>query len=122
MPLVLLSAGTEHVFPALHGAEKLTVFFPRPNQLLSDSVTIDGAGWTESDLPLVAEVLDRQGISLGRSEFRMTSEQPGELGTFRVEVAFQADRYQPGKVVIYELGEKIPGLVHLTAIDVMLQD
>lgn len=119
--LVLLSAGTDHVFPALHGAEQLTVFSPRPEQHLTGSrLTIDGAGWAESDLPLVAEVLDRQGASLGRSEFRLTSDEPGELGTFRVEVDYQVDRYQPGKVVVYELGKAIPGLVHLAAVDVTL--
>jgi len=120
--LVLLSAGSGHVFPALHGAEKLTVFTPRPNQLISGGkVTIEGAGWAESDLPLVAEVLDRQGVSLGRSEFQLTSDEPGELGTFRIDVAFPVDRYQPGKVVVSELGAGIPGLAHLTAVDVMLE-
>jgi hypothetical protein len=121
VPVVLLSAGSEHVFPAPHGAEKLTVFTPRPDQLISGGrVTIEGAGWAESDLPLVAEVLDRQGVSIGRSEFQLTSDEPGELGTFRVEVTFAVDHYQPGKVVVSELGARIPGLVHLTAVDVML--
>jgi hypothetical protein len=120
--VVLLSAGSEHVFPAPHGAEKLTVFTPRPNQLISGGkVTIEGAGWAESDLPLVAEVLDQQGISLGRSEFLLTSDEPGELGTFRVEVAYQVDSYQQGKLVVSELGKGIPGLVHLNAVDVMLE-
>ncbi len=120
-PLVLLSAGSPHIFPAPHGAEKLTVFSPRPDQpIVGASVTVEGAGWAESDLPLVAEVLDRQGASLGRSEFRLTTDKPGELGTFRVEVAYQVDSYQQGKVVVYELGKAIPGLVHLTAVDVTL--
>jgi hypothetical protein len=119
--LVLLSAGSAHIYPAPHGAEKLTVFSPRPNQHLTGGrVTIEGAGWAESDLPLVAEVLDRQGASLGRAEFRLTSDEPGELGTFRVEVPYQVDRYQPGKVVVYELGKAIPGLVHYAAVDVTL--
>ncbi len=119
--MVLLSAGSAHVFPAPHGAEKLTVFSPRPDQYITGGiVTIDGAGWAESDLPLVAEVLDRQGVSLGQAEFRLTSNEPGVLGTFRVEVAYQVDHYQQGKVMVYELGKAIPGLVHLAAVDVML--
>lgn len=97
------------------------MFSPRPDQsIVGASVTVEGAGWAESDLPLVAEVLDRQGASLGRSEFRLTTDKPGELGTFRVEVAYQVDSYQQGKVVVYELGKAIPGLVHLTAVDVTL--
>lgn len=119
--LVLLSAGSPHVYPAPHGAERLTVFSPRPNRQISGgTLTIEGAGWAESDLALVAEVLDRQGDTVGRSEFRLTSDEPGELGTFRVEVPYQIDRAQQGKIVVYELSKTIPGLVHLNALDVFL--
>jgi hypothetical protein len=119
--LVLLSAGSSHVFPALHGAEKLTIFSPRPNQYFTGGkLTIDGAGWIESDVPLVAEVLDRQGASIGRSEFHLTTSEPGVLGTFRVEVTYQTDHYQPARVVVYEPGESIPGIVHLNSVDITL--
>jgi hypothetical protein len=119
--LILLSEGTPRIHRAMHGAEKLNLFLPRPNQYLSNgNVRLSGAGWTESDLPLVAEVLDRDGSSIGRVEFVLTSDEPGELGIFDLELAYQVDRTQPGQVIVYENSKSIPGIIHLTAVDVFL--
>jgi hypothetical protein len=119
--LILLSEGSPRVHPALHGPEKLTILSPRPNRQISGGmVTIEGAGWTESDLPLGAEVLDQQGNSVGQAEFRLTSDEPGELGTFRVDVPFEVDHTQQGRVVVYEMGKVVPGMIHLSSVDLVL--
>jgi hypothetical protein len=121
VPLVLLSFGEPLLRSTTHGPEKLTIVSPRKNSVLHGGVvTVVGGGWTDSDLPLTIEVLDRSGAAIGSLQLPLDVP-PGTSAVFQAEVHFQVDRLQVGRVSVSEFSPDLPGLVHVATIDVVLQ-
>jgi hypothetical protein len=119
--LVLLSSGEPLLRGASHGSEKLTIVSPRPNAVLpSGAITVMGGGWKDHDVPLTVDVLDRSGTSIGSAQVTLDAP-PGTSTVFQVEVEFQVDRMQPGRVTVSEPSPGLPGIVHLSSVDVLLQ-
>jgi hypothetical protein len=121
--LTLLTRGNPQVHPALHGPEKLAIFYPRPEAIVSGgTVLIQGAGWVDADVPLTVTVTDHDGAVLGSTEVRLDADHPGELGQFKVEVAYEASVPQWGRIAVAEPSAgPIPGLIHYNSVEVWLR-
>ncbi len=120
--LTLLSVGAPLVHAALDNAERLAIFSPRPDAIMEGGVAhIDGAGWTESDQPLMVEVLDRKGDTVGSGEVWLDAPAVGQLGTFDIDLPYHVEAAQYGRIVIYERSEGIPGMAHYAGVDVRLR-
>lgn len=121
IPLVLLSVGEPLLRSTTHGPEKLTLVSPRKGAVLRGGVvTVIGGGWTDSDLPLTIEVLDRSGSPIGSVQVPIDAP-PGTSAIFQAEVHFRVDRLQVGRVSVSEHSPDLPGLVHVATVDVVLQ-
>ncbi len=119
--VAILSTGSDRIYPAIHGAEKLTIFQPREEKVISGgSVHIQGAGWVDQDVPLKIEILNRVGDVLGSGQVELDAPAVGQLGTFAVEITYQTGYQQWARIGVYELNDGVPGLVHYTSVGVWL--
>lgn len=120
--LVLLSVGAPLIHPGDEGPEKIAIFSPRDGGRVSGGrVTVRGAGWVNSDVPLQVHVLDRGGNVVGSAEVRLDAPAVGQLGTFEAEVAYTIPSAQFGRIAVWEPGTLIPGIVHYNSIEVYLE-
>jgi len=119
--VTILSTGSDRVYPAIHGAEKLTIFHPREERVIAGgSVLIEGAGWVDKDVPLRIEIINRAGDILGSGQVELDAPAVGQLGTFSVEIAYETAYQQWARIGVYELHDELPGLVHYTSVGVWL--
>ncbi len=120
--LTLLSTGTALIHPARRGAEKLAILSPREGKVVSGGVAlVQGAGWVDSDTPLSVDIINNRGESLGSAQVELDSPAIGQLGTFSVEVPYQIPFQQWVHITVYEPSTgKIPGIIHLTSVEVWI--
>ena len=120
--LTLLSVGSSLIHPAINGPEKLAIFYPRQEAVIEGGqVTVYGAGWVDSDLPLTIEVFDDNGEVLGSSQVYLDAPVIGQLGTFQVDVPYQITFPQWGRIGGSEHSADIPGLIHYSSVVVWLK-
>ncbi len=119
--VTILSTGSDRIYTAIQGAEKLTIFQPREEKVIAGgSVLIQGAGWVDQDVPLRIEIINRAGDILGSGQVELDAPAVGQLGTFSVEIAYQTLYQQWARIGVYELHDEVPGLVHYTSVGVWL--
>ncbi|MEJ2569883.1 MAG: hypothetical protein P8Y98_05040 [Anaerolineales bacterium] len=120
--LTLLSTGSALVHPARRGTEKLAIFSPHEGGVVSGGVAlVQGAGWVDSDTPLSVDIINNRGDSLGSAQVELDAPAVGQLGTFSVEVPYQIDFQQWVHITVYEPSTgSIPGIIHLTSVEVWL--
>jgi hypothetical protein len=120
--LVLLSTGTELVHPAIDGPEKLAIFSPRDGTVAEGGVVhARGAGWVDSENPLIVELIDRDDAVLSSVEVFLDPHEVGRVGEFSVDLPYQISFSQYARVVVRELGSEIPGIIHYSSVEVYLR-
>ena len=119
--VTILTTGNDRIYPAIRGAEKLTIFQPREeNVIAGGSVLIQGAGWVDQDVPLRIEIINRIGDVLGSGQVELDAPAVGQLGTFSAEITYQTSHQQWDRIGVYELHDEVPGLVHYTSVGIWL--
>lgn len=120
--IVLLSAGTELIHPSMYGSEKLAIFAPREGMVVQGGVVqIRGAGWVDTESPLILELIDRNDEVLASREVFLDPHEPGTAGEFSAELPYQIPFSQYARVVLREMGTKIPGITHYSSVEVYLR-
>ncbi|MEW6566652.1 MAG: hypothetical protein AB1449_00505 [Chloroflexota bacterium] len=120
--LVLLSAGAPLVYPALDGPERLTILSPREGAVVSGGrVRVRGAGWTEADVPLTVQLLDRYHTVLGAAEVELVGPGVGQLGTFEVEISYRIPYAQYAWVAVAESTPDGSALIHFSSHEIWLE-
>ncbi|MCH8094435.1 MAG: hypothetical protein IH953_07560 [Chloroflexi bacterium] len=120
--LVLLSEGPPRIHPVQHGPQKLAILRPRDGGVLEGgSMTVRGAGWADSDLPLTVELLTRGGEALATRQVWLDSQAPGVLGAFEFVIPYEIPYAQYVRVVIREQNVDPPGLRYLSSVEVWLK-
>jgi hypothetical protein len=120
--LTLLSTGSALVHPARRGTEKLAILSPHEGGVVGGGVAlVQGAGWVDSDTPLSVDIVNNRGDSLGSAQVELDAPAVGQLGTFSVEVPYQIDFQQWVHITVFEPSTgNIPGIIHLTSVEVWL--
>ncbi|MGD2252037.1 MAG: hypothetical protein PVF70_03870 [Anaerolineales bacterium] len=119
--LILLSRGQPLVHYLPERPEKLVILSPQEHEAIrGGTVRVQGAGWVGSELPLVVQVLDRQGEIAGTAEVALQAPAMGQLGTFEIEVVYTVPYRQSGRIAVMEMGTYPPGVVHYTSLQVTL--
>ncbi|MBN1263988.1 MAG: hypothetical protein JXA25_00740 [Anaerolineales bacterium] len=120
--IFLLSTGRSLIHAAIDGPERLAIFSPRTDAVVSGgSVQVNGAGWVDSDLPLIIEVCDRMGDTIASTTTFMDSPGTGQTGVFSAEVSYAVEVSQPGRILVYEQSTDVPGFIHISGVDVWLK-
>jgi hypothetical protein len=118
----LLSIGIEKIYPAIHGAEKLTIFNPREESRVSGgTLQLYGAGWVDADVPLSVELLDAQGQVIATTSVPLDSPGIGQLGTFGITLPYEITFGQWVRIGVYERHDDVPGVIHYTSVQVWLE-
>lgn len=121
-PVVFLSVGPPRIETNLEAAEKLTIFSPRPDQVVAGgSLIVRGAAWLDEDLPLRIEVIDRGGAVIASTDVEVQEPVVGELGTFEAVLTYQVPFAQYVRLALAERGLTPPALRHYTSIRLYLQ-
>jgi len=120
--LILLSTGLPRIRTAMAGAERLTLLSPPgESRIEGDRVLVQGVGWVQSDQPLTIELRNIRGEVLGTTQAELIAPEIGQLGTFEAELSYAAPYPQWGTLVVAETSAtSIPGIIHLSSVDVWL--
>ena len=117
----LLSTGSEKIYPAIHGAEKLSIFSPRAEARVSGgSLQISGAGWLDSDGPLGVELIDAQGRVIAAETVALDAPGMGQLGIFNLALNYEIPFSQWIRVGVFERIGEVPGVIHYTSVQIWL--
>ncbi|MFQ5942239.1 MAG: Gmad2 immunoglobulin-like domain-containing protein [Anaerolineales bacterium] len=120
--LVLLSEGLPRIHPVEHGPQKLAILWPWDGGVIEGGVmTVRGAGWTDSELPLTVELLNRSGEALVTHQVQLDSLEPGVLGAFVFDIAYDISYAQYVRVAIREQNADPPGLRYFSSVEVWLK-
>lgn len=120
--LVLLSVGLPRIHPVEHGPQKIAILEPRDGGVVEGGLMIvRGAGWTDSELPLTVELLNRNGEALAAHQVQLDSLEPGVLGAFELVIPYDIPYAQYVRVAIHEQNAGPPGLRYFSSVEVWLK-
>jgi hypothetical protein len=120
--LILLSAGEPLIHPGFDGPEKIAILEPKDGAVVSGGLlSVRGAGWVDSDLPVTISLVDRAGNVLGAAEVPVDAPKVGELGTFQATIAYSVGFSQYARVFISEHSPEVSDLVHVSSHEIYLK-
>jgi hypothetical protein len=85
------------------------------------TVRVVGFGLASFEQTLIAEIQDEMGNVIGETSFIVDAPDLGEPGPFSVEVNYEVDTAQRGRVVIRDLSPAFGGDVYVTSVEVQLE-
>lgn len=120
--LILLSEGSDRIRPALHGPDKLAILWPKDGAVVEGgTIPVRVGGWTDSDQPVILELLDRSGERLWSSAVTLDTERVGELGSLELEIPYEIPYSRYVQLAVYEEATDIPGKLHYSSIEIWLR-
>jgi hypothetical protein len=120
--IVLLSEGLPRIHPVQHGPQKLAILRPRDGAVVEGgTLSVRGAGWTDSDMPLTVELLNRSGDALATYQVQLDSLEPGVLGAFVLEIPYDIPYAQYVRIAIREPNADSSGLRYFSSVEVWLK-
>jgi hypothetical protein len=118
----LLSTGGDKIYPAIQGAEKITILSPREDsRVTGGTVELSGAAWIDAQVPLNIEMLDARGDVLAATSLTIEADGIGQLTTFNITLDYQIDYGQWARIGVYERHGDIPGVIHYSSVQVWLE-
>lgn len=119
--LLLLSAGQADLNPAGDLQEAIVIEEPSPNVLVQGG-TLRVSGWARprTEKPLMIELQTNEGTIVGSRQVAVQGANDGHHGIFAIDVPYSVSEPTRVRLVVWERGERIPGVAELTSMEVML--
>lgn len=103
-PLVLLSLGSPRVLPGQQGPAQLAILEPRRWALLPPGpIHVRGGGWSAWGGAIQVQAINRAGEVVASAIVPLSALQPGEIGTFEVDLTPDLSFSQYGRLEVAEL-------------------
>ncbi len=119
--LFLLSTGLSQVKPPGDKSENIIIDVPEANTLIQGGVVrVSGRGRLRSDQPLRIELQTNSGNIVGSRQVAVTPIPGSSYGAFAVDVPFTISEPSRVRLLVWEPGDQIPGIVHLSSLEIML--
>lgn len=119
--LILLSLGKSDVNPVGDLLENIAIQSPRPNLLIQGGmVRVDGLARTRTGQPLRIELETAEGKIVGSRQVAVTPVPGASHGTFAIDVPYTVDSPTRVRVKVWEPGDRVPGIIHLSSVEVLL--
>jgi hypothetical protein len=120
--LLLLSHGATQPNPATALWQRLIIEEPSPMEMVQGGVLIitGRALPNNPDQPLRVTLVGEDGHILGQRLAKVNVETPGDYGVYVAEVPYTVTALTPARLVIFEEGEPISDIAHLSSIEVLL--
>ncbi|MBI4762808.1 MAG: hypothetical protein ACOYYF_15425 [Chloroflexota bacterium] len=116
--VLLLSSGVDEITPAGNPSEPVGVVEPGAGEAVSGGVlTVRGDVWPFNLQPVIFELVDAEGKSLGLRILYVTSIQPQ---LFETTIPYRVAETTPARLVIRQDDDRIPGLFYLYSQEVTL--
>lgn len=118
--LLLLSVGENQFSPAYAPVERVLLRNPKRGDEVSGGVlNIQGEIQPMNDLPVVLELYDSDGKSLG-SRILSLQHADGTYQLFSASIPYQIDKKTPARLLIHQDDDRIAGLAYLYSIEMLL--
>ena len=120
--VILLSLGESDINQPGDLLEKIFIKEPKVNALIQGGeVHVSGVAFPGSDKPMVVELQTPDGRIVGINHMVHIDEAPvGSRGEFAVDVPYRVEDPTRVRLVVWARGDRIPGVVHLSSLEVML--
>lgn len=119
--LILLSVGPAEVNPAGDRLEEIVFDQPQPNALIQGGkLRVSGLARLRNAYPLFIELHSADGKIIGTRQVAVETPPGGGYGIFTTDVPYTVSAPTKARLVVWEVAEKIPGMVHLSSVEVML--
>jgi len=116
--VLLLSSGVDEITPAGNPSEPLGVVEPVAGKPVSGGVlTVRGDVWPFNLQPVIFELIDAEGKSLGLRILSVTNIQPQ---LFETTIPYRVSEPTPARLTIRQDDDRIPGLFYVYSQEVVL--
>ena len=118
--LLLLSMGVSAITPVSWKTEPIVIRQPTPNQLIQGGMVIVSGLVRPSEDFLLVELVDVDGAIVGYRQVFVTPSADGAYVPYAVEVPYSVETATWVRLRISESSTRIPGMQHLTSLQVLL--
>lgn len=119
--LLLLSLGEPSQNPPGDLLESIVIHEPKANALVQGGMLrVSGLARPRSDLPLMIELRTDDAKIVGNRQVAVERSGDGQYGAFAIDVPYSVSSATPVQLVVWERGAQIPGIVHLSSLEVLL--
>jgi hypothetical protein len=119
--LILLSMGEADVNPSNALLEDIVIKQPQVKTLIQgDKLLVSGIALPDTALPLMAELRDAKNEVVGFRQIGVSLPEDGGYGTFASEVPFSVGKLTPVRLSVYESGERISPMTHLSSVEIII--
>ena len=119
--LLLLSMGKQDLNQSLDQQEDIVIESPRSNTLIQGgTMRVSGLARPRSTQPLMIALSTSDGRIVGTRQVSVTPLPENLYGEFAIDVPFTVEYTTRVRVQVWEPGDKIPGIVNLSSLEVIL--
>jgi hypothetical protein len=118
--LILLSMGDSDITPEGYQTESIVIREPTPNHLIQGGKVIVSGEVHPSESSLLAELVTYDGVKVGYANYFVTPDLNGGYVPFTFEVPYTVATPTWVRLQISENGVRIPGVEHLSSVEVLL--
>jgi hypothetical protein len=118
--LILLSMGPSEITPTGDISEQIVIREPTPNHLIQGGMVIVSGLAKPSEEFMLAELVTHDGTVVGYRQVFVTPAPDGSYVPYAVEVPYQVSSGTWVRLQISESGVRIPGIEHLSSVEVYL--
>jgi hypothetical protein len=122
VPLILLSVGDPDISPPADQYNPILIGEPTPKTLIqSGRLLVTGLARPNGDGPLMIQLIDQKGSVVGQRLASITPpDAPGGYGTFATEVTYTVSAPTPVLLTVWQGGDSIEDIIHLTSREIVL--
>jgi len=116
--LLLLSLGDANITPGDSPYARSAIFYPKKKDvILGGTLPIIGEIQAFNDLPVILELLDEEGKTLGLRTLSLTA---GSREIFETSITYKVDEQTPARLLIRQADKRFEGNVYLHSQEVIL--
>lgn len=119
--LILLSLGKADVNPSNDLLENIVINAPEERMLIQGgSIRVAGLARLRTDQPLLIELETTDGKIVGTRQVGVTPVPGSTHGTYAIDVPYQVSSPTETRLKIWMPGDRIPGIIYLSSLEVLL--
>lgn len=119
--LILLSLGKADVNPPNDLLENIIINAPEERMLIQGgSIRVAGLARLRTDQPLLIELETTDGKIVGTRQAGVTPEPGSTHGSYAIDVPYQVNSPTETRLKIWVPGDRIPGIIYLSSVEVLL--
>ncbi len=119
--LILQSIGNQDLYQPLDQLEDIVLESPGTNRLIQSGIMrVAGLARPRSTEPLMIEIRTSDGRIVGTRQVSVIPSTDYSYGTFAIDVPYSVGNTSRVRVQVWEPGDRIPGIVNLSSVEVIL--